>query len=394
MNTEFKQRLQELEKVHHALITLKNKKVEPGNGIYYRYQNPVLTGEHAPLFWRYDLNPETNPYMMERIGIHAAFNAGAIKYNGKYLMLVRVEGNDRKSFFAVAESPNGIDNFKFWDYPIRLPQEKDPETNVYDMRLTRHEDGWIYGIFCAEHKDPHAADGDLSSAVAKAGIVRTKDLITWERLPDLVSKSQQRNVVLHPEFVNGKYALYTRPQDGFIDAGKGGGIGWALIDDITRAEVKEEKIINLRYYHTIKEVKNGEGPHPIKTSKGWLHLAHGVRGCAAGLRYVLYLYMTSLKDPGELIAEPAGFFMAPEGEERIGDVSNVLFTNGWIADEDGTVHIYYASSDTRMHVATSTVDRLVDYCLNTPADGYLSDTSVQNLTQLISRNLKYLSGEK
>jgi 4-O-beta-D-mannosyl-D-glucose phosphorylase len=391
MKAAFKERLRKLEDAHHALITKHNKKVVPGNGIFDRYENPVLTGAHAPLFWKYDLNPETNPFLMERFGVHAAFNAGAIKYKGKYLLMARVEGNDRKSFFAVAESPNGIDHFRFRDYPVQLPQVEEPETNVYDMRLTAHEDGWIYGIFCAEHKDPHAADGDLSSAIAKAGIVRTKDLLAWERLPDLVSRSQQRNVVLHPEFVNGKYALYTRPQDGFIDAGKGGGIGWALIDDMTRAVVKDEKIINLRYYHTIKEVKNGEGPHPIKTPKGWLHLAHGVRGCAAGLRYVLYMYMTSLNDPSVLIAEPAGFLMAPEGEERVGDVSNVLFTNGWIADDDGTVFLYYASSDTRMHVATSTVDRLVDYCLNTESDGLRSATSVDRLNSLISRNLEYLA---
>jgi 4-O-beta-D-mannosyl-D-glucose phosphorylase len=331
---------------------------------------------------------------MERIGIHAAFNAGAMKFKGKYLLVARVEGNDRKSFFAIAESPNGIDQFKFWDYPITLPQVKNPETNVYDMRLTQHEDGWIYGIFCAERKDPAAAPGDLSSAVASAGIVRTKDLKTWERLPDLKSSSQQRNVVLHPEFVQGKYALYTRPQDSFIEAGKGGGIGWALIDDMTHAETGEETIINQRYYHTIKEVKNGEGPHPIKTPKGWLHLAHGVRGCAAGLRYVLYMYMTDLKEPWRLIAEPAGHLLAPDGEERVGDVSNVVFTNGWIEDEDGTVFIYYASSDTRMHVATSTLDKLVDYVLNTPADGYTSATSVDNLNKLISRNLKFLSGKK
>lgn len=394
MNNAYKERLEQLEQLHHALIMKKNKKVLPGNGIFDRYENPILTGDHAPIFWRYDLNPATNPFLMERIGIHATFNAGAIKHKGKYLLMARVEGNDRKSFFAVAESPNGFDQFRFWDYPVRLPQVKEPETNVYDMRLTRHEDGWIYGIFCAEHKDPAAADGDLSSAVAKAGIVRTRDLVNWERLPDLVSRSQQRNVVLHPEFVYGKYALYTRPQDGFIDAGKGGGIGWALIDDITHAVVKDEKIINHRYYHTIKEVKNGEGPHPIKTPKGWLHLAHGVRGCAAGLRYVLYMYMTSLNDPSELIAEPAGFLMAPEGEERIGDVSNVLFTNGWIADDDGTVFLYYASSDTRMHVATSSVDRLVDYCLNTPAEGFFSDTSVETLTNLISNNQKYLGAKK
>jgi 4-O-beta-D-mannosyl-D-glucose phosphorylase len=376
---------------HESLITRKNVKIEPGNGIFNRYKYPVLTGTHAPLFWKYDLNPDTNPFLMERIGIHAAFNSGAMKWNDKYIIVARVEGNDRKSFFAIAESPNGIDNFKFWDYPVTLPETGEPDINVYDMRLTQHEDGWIYGVFCSERKDPKALPGDLSSAVAAAGIARTKDLKSWDRLPDLKTKSQQRNVVLHPEFVNGKYALYTRPQDGFIDAGSGGGIGWALVDDITKAEIKEEKIINFRYYHTIKEVKNGEGPHPIKTPKGWLHLAHGVRGCAAGLRYVLYMYMTDLLDPSKLIAEPAGHFMAPEGEERIGDVSNVLFTNGWIADDDGTVYIYYASSDTRMHVATSTVEKLLDYCLNTPADGLRSAASVETLKGLITKNLKYLS---
>jgi len=383
----------QLEKYHAALITRKNKKILPGNGIVDRYEYPVLTAEHTPLFWRYDLNPSDNPHLQERFGINAAFNAGAIKYNGKYLLMARVEGLDRKSFFAVAESPNGVDNFRFWDYPVTLPQLEDPETNVYDMRLTKHEDGWIYGIFCAERKDPKAAPGDLSSAIATAGIVRTKDLLSWERLPDLKSRSQQRNVVLHPEFIDGQYALYTRPQDGFIDAGSGGGIGWALVNDMTHARVNDEKIINHRYYHTIKEVKNGEGPHPIKTPKGWLHLAHGVRGCAAGLRYVLYLYITSLKDPSELIAEPGGYLMAPVDEERIGDVSNVLFTNGWIADDDGTVYLYYASSDTRMHVATSTVDKLVDYCLNTPADGYYSAKSVETLNKIISKNLAYLSNK-
>jgi 4-O-beta-D-mannosyl-D-glucose phosphorylase len=394
MTTDFNTRLETLGKHHEELIRRKNVKIEPGNGIYNRYAYPVLTGAHAPLHWRYDLNPETNPFLMERIGIHAAFNAGAIKFKGKYILAARVEGNDRKSFFALAESPNGIDNFRFRNYPVTLPQVENPETNVYDMRLTLHEDGWIYGIFCAERKDPDAAPGDLSSAVASAGIVRTKDLEKWERLPDLKSPSQQRNVVLHPGFFNGKYALYTRPQDSFIEAGKGGGIGWALIDDITHAETGEELIINKRYYHTIKEVKNGEGPSPIKTPKGWLHLAHGVRGCAAGLRYVLYMYMTDLQEPWKLIAEPAGHFIAPEGEERVGDVSNVVFTNGWIENEDGTVFIYYASSDTRMHVATSTVDKLVDYCLHSPADGYTSAASVNSLNQLISRNLKYLSVKK
>jgi Predicted glycosylase len=388
MKTNFNSRLSLLSEEHKKLITRKNERIEPGNGIFHRYRYPVLTGDHAPLFWKYDLNPETNPHLMERFGIHAAFNAGAMKYDGKYILAVRVEGNDRKSFFAIAESPNGVDNFRFWDWPVTMPETDNPDTNVYDMRLTRHEDGWIYGIFCSERKDPAAPAGDLSSAVAAAGIARTNDLITWERLPDLKTRSQQRNVVLHPEFVNRKYALYTRPQDGFIDAGSGGGIGWALIDDITHAEIKEEKIINFRYYHTIKEQKNGEGPHPVKTTRGWLHLAHGVRGCAAGLRYVLYLYMTDLKDPSKLIAEPAGFFMAPEGEERVGDVSNVLFTNGWIIDDNGSVYIYYASSDTRMHVAVSTTDKLVDYCMNTPADGLRSAASVETLKKLIAGNLK------
>ncbi len=389
----FQDKVARLMHEHEVLVTAKNEPVAGGNGVYTRYKNPILTGAHTPVFWRYDLNEQSNPYLMERIGMNAAFNSGAMKWNGKYILVVRVEGADRKSFFAVAESPNGIDNFRFRDYPITMPDTEDPVTNIYDMRLTTHEDGWIYGIFCAERHDPKAAAGDLSSATATAAIARTKDLVDWERLPDLKTKSQQRNVVLHPEFVNGKYALYTRPQDGFIDAGSGGGIGWALVDDMTCAEVKEEKIIDLRYYHTIKEVKNGEGPHPIKTPQGWLHLAHGVRGCAAGLRYVLYMYMTSLEDPTRLIATPGGFFMAPEGEERIGDVSNVLFTNGWIKDEDGTVYIYYASSDTRMHVATSTVDKLVDYCMNTPADGLTTAASVETLKDLIARNLKTLGRE-
>lgn len=389
----FQDKVARLMHEHEVLVTAKNEPVAGGNGVYTRYKNPILTGAHTPVFWRYDLNEQSNPYLMERIGMNAAFNSGAMKWNGKYILVVRVEGADRKSFFAVAESPNGIDNFRFRDYPITMPDTEDPATNIYDMRLTAHEDGWIYGIFCAERHDPKAAAGDLSSATATAAIARTKDLVDWERLPDLKTKSQQRNVVLHPEFVNGKYALYTRPQDGFIDAGSGGGIGWALVDDMTCAEVKEEKIIDFRYYHTIKEVKNGEGPHPIKTPQGWLHLAHGVRGCAAGLRYVLYMYMTSLEDPTRLIATPGGFFMAPEGEERIGDVSNVLFTNGWIKDEDGTVYIYYASSDTRMHVATSTVDKLVDYCMNTPADGLTTAASVETLKDLIARNLKTLGRE-
>ena len=310
----FNERLAELKCRHEQLLARPNFPVD-GNGVYERYQYPILTADHAPLFWRYDLDAETNPYLMERFGIHATLNSGAIKWNGKYVLVVRVEGADRKSFFAVAESPNGVDNFRFWDRPITMPEWGEPATNVYDMRLTAHEDGWIYGIFCVERKDPSAAPGDLSSAVAAAGIARTKDLVNWERLPDLQSKSQQRNVVLHPEFVDGKYALYTRPQDGFIDAGNGGGIGWALVDSMEHAVVTEEKIINARHYHTIKECKNGEGPAPIKTPQGWLHLAHGVRGCASGLRYVLYMYMTALDDPTRVIAEPAGFFMAPEGGE-------------------------------------------------------------------------------
>ena len=383
---EFDSALKQLKAKHEELLTKKNEKAANGNGIYDRYVNPIITAAHAPIEWRYDFNPTTNPYCMERIGVNGALNAGAMKWKGKYILVVRVEGNDRKSFFAIAESENGVDNFRFWDEPVTLPETDEPDTNVYDMRLTAHEDGWIYGVFCSERKDPNAPAGDLSSALAAAGIVRTKDLINWERLPDLKTKSQQRNVVLHPEFVDGKYALYTRPQDGFIDTGSGGGIGWGLVDDMTNAEVKDEKIINHRYYHTIKELKNGEGPHPIKTETGWLHLAHGVRNCAAGLRYVLYLYLTDLQDPTKLIAEPAGFFMAPEGEERIGDVSNVLFSNGWIADEDGKVFIYYASSDTRMHVATSTIDRLLDYCINTPADGYRTFKSVETIKELVAKN--------
>lgn len=366
-------------------ITKPNNPIE-GNGIYERYENPVVTADSVPPFWKYDFNPATNPYFMERIGCNATLNSGAIKWGEKYVIVVRVEGSDRKSYFAIAESPNGIDNFRFRDHPITLPDTEDPATNVYDMRLTRHEDGWIYGLFCVERHDD-SKPGDLSAATAACGIARTRDLVTWERLPDLKSKSQQRNVVLHPEFVNGKYALYTRPQDGFIDTGSGGGIGWALVDDICHAEIDKEIIIDSRYYHTIKEVKNGEGPHPIKTRRGWLHLAHGVRGCASGLRYVLYLYMTALDEPWRKIASPGGYFMAPIGDEYIGDVMNVLFANGWIADEDGKVFIYYASSDTRMHVATSTIDRLVDYCFNTPQDGLTTTESVKTLNRLIDANL-------
>lgn len=380
----YEERLKWLKETHKELLGKKNVPIE-GNGIFVRYENPVLTAAHAPIEWRYDLHKETNPYLMERFGIHAVMNSGAIKYDGKYILVARVEGADRKSFFAVAESPNGIDNFRFWPRPVTMPEFGEPATNVYDMRLTAHEDGWIYGIFCVERKDQSRPD-DLSAAVACAGVARTKDLVNWERLPDIDSSHQQRNVVLHPEFVDGKYALYTRPQDGFIDAGNGPGIGWTLVDSMENAVIGDEKVLSRRRYHTIMECKNGEGPHPIKTPKGWLHLAHGVRGCASGLRYVLYMYMTSLEDPSEVIAEPAGFLMAPEGCEYIGDVMNVLFTNGWICDPDGKVFIYYASSDTRMHVATSTVDRLVDYCLNTSPDGLGTGASVETLNKLIDRN--------
>lgn len=382
----FEQRLEKIESEYGALLSRKNM-VAGSNGVLERYRYPILTARHTPLYWRYDMNEKTNPYLMERIGIHATFNSGAIKWNGKYVLVVRVEAADRKSFFAVAESSNGIDHFTFHTHPITLPEYGIPATNVYDMRLTAHEDGWIYGIFCVERPDPDAAPGDLSAAVAAAGVVRTKDLENWERLPDIEAGSQQRNVVLHPEFIDGKYALYTRPQDGFIDAGGGGGIGWALTDSMEHAVIKDEKIINFRKYHTIKELKNGEGPAPIKTDKGWLHLAHGVRGCASGLRYVLYMYMTALDDPSRVIAEPAGFLMAPDGEEYIGDVMNVLFSNGWIADPDGKVFIYYASSDTRMHVATSSIDRLTDYCLNTAPDGFSTADTVTRINALIERNI-------
>src|SRR5574344_406063 len=387
MTTLFETRKAAIEKAHTELLSKKNEELFSTNGIYSRFKNPVLTRDHAPLHWRFDLNPETNPFFMERIGINAAFNSGAIKWNGKYLLVVRVEGADRKSFFAIAESPNGVDNFKFWDYPITMPDETVPATNIYDMRLTAHEDGYIYGVFCAERHDD-SQPGDLSAPTPTAAIARTKHLINWERLPYLKTKSQQRNVVLHPEFVEGKYAFYTRPQDGFIATGSGGGIGWALVDDITNAEISEEKIINLRHYHTIMEVKNGEGPHPIKTSQGWLHLAHGVRACASGLRYVLYMYMTALDDPTKVIAQPGGYLLVPKGDEYIGDVMNVVFSNGWIADDDGKVFIYYASSDTRMHVAVSTVDKLVDYCKHTPEDRFTTSSSVETIKKLVAKNKK------
>jgi 4-O-beta-D-mannosyl-D-glucose phosphorylase len=390
INMNFSTRLAALEKAYEELVVKKNNKEPLGNGIYDRYLNPVLTADHAPVFWRYDLNPATNPHLMERFGINAAFNAGAIKWQGKYLLSVRVEGKDRKSFFAIAESPNGIDNFRFWDFPITMPETEDPDTNVYDMRMVAHEDGWIYGLFCTERKDPAARKGDESSAVAQCGLARTKDLVTWERLPDLKTPSpQQRNVVLHPEFVNGKYALYTRPQDGFIEAGTGGGIGLGYADSMENAVVDKEFIVDEKHYHTVYEVKNGQGPAPIKTPQGWIHLAHGVRNTAAGLRYVLYVFMTDLHDLTKVIHKPAGYFIAPDGAERVGDVSNVTFSNGWILDDDGTVFIYYASSDTRMHVATSSVERLVDYCLNTPEDGFRSATSVETLKGIIQRNKDY-----
>jgi 4-O-beta-D-mannosyl-D-glucose phosphorylase len=389
--TEFDQTVQQLFKNQDAFLLTKNTKVEKGNGVYQRYINPVVTAEHTPIFWRYDLKYETNPHLMERIGINATFNAGAIEYHEKILLVVRVEGTDRKSFFAIAESPNGVDNFRFWDYPIQFAETPDANVNVYDMRLVKHEDGWIYGLFCTERKDQNVPRTDTSSAIAQCGIVRTKDLLNWERLSDLVTKSpQQRNVVLHPEFIHGKYAFYTRPQDGFIEAGSGGGIGWGLSEKIESAVIESEIIIDDRAYHTIKEVKNGLGPAPIKTAEGWLQLAHGVRNTASGLRYVLYMFLTDLKDPVKVIARPGGYFLAPEGAERVGDVSNVVFSNGWVKRENGEVFIYYGSSDTRMHVAVSTIDQLVDYVLHTPEDGMRTGANVQQRIQLIKNNLEVL----
>lgn len=356
------------------------------NGVYRRFAHPVITAAHVPLDWRYDFDESSNPLGLERLGVNATFNAGAILMDGKYCVVVRVEGNDRKSFFAVAESDNGIDGFRFWDRPVVLPQTNEADTNVYDMRLTRHEDGYIYGLFCTERKD-HAQPHDLSAAIAQCGIARTTNLRDWERLPDLLTRSgQQRNVVLHPEFVDGKYGLYTRPQDGFITVGSGGGIGWGVCDDIARATIDSETIVDNKVYHTIKELKNGQGPAPIKTAKGWLHLAHGVRNTAAGLRYVLYMFMTDLNAPWIVTHAPGGHFIAPEGEERVGDVSNVVFANGWVVNEAGEVFIYYASSDTRLHVAVSTVDRLVDYCVNTPSDPLTSSACVAQRIALIERN--------
>ncbi|MBR1426420.1 MAG: glycosidase [Paludibacteraceae bacterium] len=386
-----------LRKAHEALLTRSNEPVEFSNGIYTKYRYPILTAAHTPLEWRYDFNEQDNPYLMQRIMMNAVLNAGAILFEGKYTVVARVEGADRKSFFAVAQSENGIDNWRFWPRPITMPDGNNPPaTNVYDMRLTRHEDGWIYGVFCVERHDD-TRPFDTSAATAAAGIARTKDLVHWERLDDLRSLCQQRNVVLHPEFVDGRYALYTRPQDGFIETGKGGGIGWTLCPDITHAEVRNERIIYSRQYHTVYEVKNGEGPAPIKTDKGWLHLAHGVRGTADGLRYVLYMYMTALDDPTRVIARPGGWFMVPERDEYVGDVGNVVFSNGWIVEEvqgdnvqctkdDRRVFIYYASSDTRLHVATSTIEQLVDYCLHTPEDGFTTGASVATINALIDKN--------
>jgi len=387
MSKNFEMRLKALQRAQDDLLERKNFKVDETNGIYSRYKYPVLTAAHVPLFWRYDLNKETNPHLIERYGINAVFNSGAIKLKDKFLLIARVEGVDRKSFFAVAESPNGVDNFHFWDYPVQLPQTETPDTNVYYIRVVQHEDGWIYGLFCTERRDAKADPDDQSSAIAQCGIVRTKDLLKWERLADLKTHSpQQRNVVLHPEFVNGKYAFYTRPQDGFITTGKGGGIGFGLSDSMENAVINEEVVIDPKIYHTVYELKNGLGPAPIKTEHGWLHLAHGVRNTAAGLRYTLYVFMTALDDLTKVIHKPTGYFMAPEGEERVGDVSNVLFSNGWILNDDGTVFIYYASSDTRQHVATTTIEKLLDYVLNTPEDGLTSAATVRNLYAIIENN--------
>ncbi len=389
MDRHYEDRLKQLYHSHKELLGRVNTKEQKSNGIYHRYDNPILTAEHIPVEWRYDLNPQDNPLLLERLPVNAVFNAGAIKFQGKYCVAARVEGVDRKSFFAIAESPNGIDNFVFWDEPMVMPELSTDETNVYDLRLVSHEDGWIYGLFCVESKDPAAPAGDTSSAIAQAGIARTKDLKNWQRLGNLQSRSpQQRNVVLHPEFVQDKYAFYTRPQDGFIEAGTGGGIGWGLADRIEEARLDEEIIVDDRVYHTIKESKNGLGPAPLKTTKGWLQCAHGVRNTAAGLRYVLYLFMTDLKQPWKVTHAPGGYFMAPQGDERLGDVSNVLFSNGWIADDDGTVYLYYGSSDTRMHVATSTIDVLLDYVINTPFDAGRTYMSVQQRLELIRKNQK------
>lgn len=392
MTKVFQQRKYVLSNHYDQLISRHNPPAPLNNGVYQRYQYPVLTAEHTPLIWRYDFNPETNPNFAERLGINGVFNPGAIEIDGRYYLAARVEGVDRKSFFAIAESSSPTEGFKFWDYPILMPETDNPDINVYDMRLTKHEDGYIYGLFCTERKDPDAPKGDLSSAVAACGIARTKDLKEWERLDDLVTPSaQQRNVVLHPEFVDGKYAFYTRPQDGFIDTGSGGGIGWGLAEDIEHAVIDKEIIIDERQYHTIKEVKNGQGPAPIRTPEGWLHIAHGVRNTAAGLRYVLYAFLTDLAEPWRVTYAPGGHLIAPDGEERVGDVSNVVFCNGVIAKEDGEVFIYYASSDTRIHVAASSVGQLLDYVKNTPQDPLRSYACVEQRTSFIKINLSYLN---
>nr|WP_121271406.1 glycosidase [Pedobacter schmidteae] len=387
---KFKEKLQQLFDNYETLIARKNEPKNFGNGVFERYKYPVLTANHIPVFWKYDLEEKKNPYLMERIGVNATFNAGAIKFKDKYLLVVRVEAADRKSFFAIAESDNGIDNFRFREYPINLPLNDNIDTNVYDMRITLHEDGYYYGLFCTENRDPQAHEFDQSAAIAQCGIVRTLDFEHWERLPDLITPSpQQRNVVLHPEFYQGKYALYTRPQDSFIEAGHGGGIGFSLCDNMENPIVTTEYIMDKKVYHTVYEMKNGQGPAPIKTDKGWLHLAHGVRNTAAGLRYVLYLFMTDLQDLTKIIHKPGGYFIAPEGEERIGDVSNVVFCNGWIAEGE-QVFIYYASSDTRMHVATTTISQLLDYVINTPEDGFSSAETVKSISLQIEKNLLIL----
>lgn len=387
----FEERRRKLFEDHEELVMRSNLPVEPHNGVLQRWRDPVLTPDHAPVFWRYDLNPETNPLLLERLGINAVFNPGAIRWNGKSVLMARVEGVDRKSFFAVAESDTGVDGFRFWDRPVVLPQTEDPDVNVYDMRLVEHEDGHIYGLFCTERKDPDAPRGDLSSAIAQCGIARTRDLVHWERLADLETRSpQQRNVVLHPELVQGKYAFYTRPQDGFIEAGSGGGIGWGLSESVEAAVIDEEVIVQDRRYHTITEVKNGLGPAPIKTESGWLQLAHGVRGTASGLRYVLYVFMTALDEPWRISHEPGGYLLAPQGGEYVGDVMNVAFSCGWIPAADGSLCLYYASSDTRCHVATTTIERLVDYCCNTPPDPLTSRGCVDQRIELIDRNLRFL----
>ncbi len=384
---EFNGKVKQLFKKHEELINRKNETIEEEHGIYDRYKYPVLTRDHVPIDWRFDLNYNSNPYLLERLGINSVFNSGAIELNGNILLVARVEGADRKSFFAVAESPMGVDQFRFWEYPIDMPQTENPDDNIYDMRLTKHEDGWIYGVFCSERRDPDAPKGDLSSAIAQAGIARTRDLKTWERLDDLKSPSpQQRNVVLHPEFVNGKYAFYTRPMEGFIETGSGMGIGWGLSKSIEHTNIDKEIIIDKRDYHTITESKNGQGPTPIKTEKGWLHLAHGVRNTAAGLRYVLYCFMTDLKHPEKIIYRPGQQLLAPRDTERLGDVSNVVFSNGWVARDNGELFIYYGSSDTRVHVAKTTVDKLINFTINTPEDGRRTSVCVKQRIALIKKN--------